>query len=163
MNLNDKSDFWKHVNKNGIHKPHMNTCCWEWMTKSFNKKGYAKFQINGKRWFVHRLSLLWEQGFLTDGMFVLHECDNPKCVNPSHLREGTHRDNMDDRKLRPKNHKFSKYFPRNHIRKLLPDTVKQVRILNESGLSQRKIAHQLCINRSQVRDILGGKTYKDVL
>lgn len=34
------------------------------------------------------------------GMFALHRCDNPACINPGHLRWGTHQDNMDDMKAR---------------------------------------------------------------
>jgi hypothetical protein len=29
-------------------------------------------------------------------MFVLHTCDNKRCVRPSHLRLGTHAENMVD-------------------------------------------------------------------
>ena len=31
-----------------------------------------------------------------DGAHALHSCHRPRCVNPSHLRWGTHTDNMND-------------------------------------------------------------------
>ena len=41
----------------------------------------------------------WELhfGHVPDGVFVLHSCNNPPCVNPSHLKLGDHQENMNDR------------------------------------------------------------------
>jgi hypothetical protein len=46
---------------------------------------------------VHRLAWIDANGRLpAPGMNILHACDNPGCVNPEHLREGTQADNITD-------------------------------------------------------------------
>jgi len=35
-------------------------------------------------------------GEIPDGMVVMHACDNPRCVNPSHLKLGTYQENALD-------------------------------------------------------------------
>jgi hypothetical protein len=49
--------------------------------------------------------LLWYPG--DPPLVVRHNCNNPSCINPAHLRGGTQRDNAEDRKLsgREGNHK----------------------------------------------------------
>jgi hypothetical protein len=70
--------------------------CWEWQAAK-DKDGYGAFTYQGKTWRAHRWSYCHFIKDLGDNLFILHSCDNPKCVNPSHLSLGTHQDNEDDK------------------------------------------------------------------
>lgn len=80
--------------------------CWVW-TGATDDKGYGKIQrgANSGVEAVHRISWKLNCGPIPDGMCVLHHCDNPPCVNPSHLFIGSIADNNLDmrRKGRGKN------------------------------------------------------------
>lgn len=58
--------------------------------------GYGAVSVNGKRMLAHRAA--WEKinGPIQDGLFVLHRCDTPACINPKHLFLGTAKDNAQD-------------------------------------------------------------------
>ena len=58
---------------------------------------YANIKGHGK---AHRY--IWEKifGEIPTGMFVCHDCDNPRCINPQHLFLGTPQDNMTDKVLK---------------------------------------------------------------
>ncbi len=84
--------FWNKVDKTDG--------CWNWKAGLRSKStGYGAFKFNKKIVDAHRMS--W---FLTYGYFpknlVCHKCDNRLCVNPTHLYEGTFRDNAKDMWLR---------------------------------------------------------------
>jgi hypothetical protein len=73
----------------------MNPCI-EW-SGCRNRAGYGSKKVGGKTMLAHRWVFETEKGPIPDGLYVLHHCDNPPCVNPEHLFLGTHQDNMDDR------------------------------------------------------------------
>ena len=68
--------------------------CWTWTGAT--QHGYGYIGENGKILRTHRVSWTLHHGPIPDGLCVLHHCDNPPCVRPSHLFLGTHTDNMKD-------------------------------------------------------------------
>lgn len=70
--------------------------CWIW-TASKYPYGYGCIRFNGRNEAAHRVSWELHNGPIPDSMQVLHHCDNPPCVNPSHLFLGTNQDNIDDK------------------------------------------------------------------
>jgi len=70
--------------------------CWVW-NRAIMGKGYGHLSRNGKWVRAHRLSyMLWHNCVLKPSQKVLHNCDNPPCVNPEHLFLGTQGDNNRD-------------------------------------------------------------------
>jgi len=72
--------------------------CWEF-TGAKNNKGYGHIGVGGRgtgQILAHRAAYECFVGPIPPGMFVLHHCDNPSCVNPDHLYVGTQKDNIRD-------------------------------------------------------------------
>ena len=87
MNNSMVERFWGHVR--------IIDGCWEW-TGSKNKWGYGKFYRDRKTIPAHRAAYEIAFGPIPDGLWIRHKCDNPSCVNPSHLESGTPTDNNRD-------------------------------------------------------------------
>ena len=79
--------FWAKVQKS--------EGCWVW-TAAALPRGYGRFFWRGKPRYAHRVSLEMSGVSVPDDRLVMHTCDNPRCVNPSHLRVATQTENMRD-------------------------------------------------------------------
>ena len=74
--------------------------CQIWLG-AIDKRGYGRFQVgtwrNKHTVFAHRFAYETFVGPLTASDVVMHTCDNPPCQTPSHLRSGSHADNVADK------------------------------------------------------------------
>ena len=79
--------------------------CWEWQPP-LGSCGYGRFHYNKKVTSAHRISYAWYQNLVLEdirGSSICHHCDNPRCVNPSHLYKGNCKTNSDDKFRRGRN------------------------------------------------------------
>jgi hypothetical protein len=146
--------FWKRVDKSGD--------CWLW-TGGKHDFGYGIFSPGRyTRIYAHRFSYELHYGPVPDGLYVLHRCDNPPCVNPAHLWLGTHLDNTADRhrKGRSRGHDL---IGEDHPRaKLTAAQVHDIRERYASGqASGVQLAREFGVRPTNISRIVLGQTWVD--
>lgn len=108
MNEFDGMD-WSVLGMPGVNRRHRDIASYflrrcEWVSKTgciewtgARQKGYGQATFNGRTVRASRLVLHLKLGRpIAGGMLACHHCDNPSCVNPSHIYEGTCKDNGED-------------------------------------------------------------------
>ena len=121
----------------------VDTGCYEW-TAGCCGGGYGVFFIDRVSYRAHRIA--WELlvGDIPEGKWVLHDCDNPKCVNPDHLYIGSHQDNVDDMVRRGRT-----------VAKLTRQEVDEIRYKYASGLcSAINLGDEYGVHRNQIHRII---------
>lgn len=78
--------------------------CWNW-TGSKVPTGYGYIRENGKMRRAHRVAYALANGKIPEGMEVDHMCHNRSCVNSSHLRLVTRKQNNENLSGPPKTNK----------------------------------------------------------
>ena len=151
LSESNKQRFWRHVDQSGK--------CWEWKA-SLTASGYGKFKIDGKSVQAHRVAYQISTGKSAEGFLVTHTCDNKKCVNPDHLRLGTHSSNAIEAYERgPLALRKGEL---HHRAKLSAQQVVEIRNLYKSGIGYKKLAKKYGVDRVSIRSIVKGELWKHV-
>jgi hypothetical protein len=133
--------FWSQVHKTDT--------CWLW-TGAVLFSGYGAFRVKGQTRSTHRFSYVLQNGSITSGAFVCHTCDVRLCVNPAHLFEGTHTDNMRDCAAKGRFHRGLRPA---QVEYLLAEYAK-------GGRTKRSFAEELGVTETTIGHVLNRRTWK---
>ena len=149
-----KERFWEKVSVRGEDQ------CWEWVgTKAGGR--YGSMRVDGKMRSAHLISWELHNGQVIGGLCVCHKCDNPSCVNPSHLFLGTHRDNMKDM---VKKGRVGCVKGENHgCSKLTIQQVLEIRSKYVTGkYLQRQLAVEYGVDRTTISSVVNRKIWRHI-
>ena len=125
------------------------TGCHEWQG-SLNQKGYGNFWYSKKCQKAHRVAWYLRYGEWPE--VCCHKCDNPRCVNPEHLFNGTYSDNARDRDRKG----------RSGRRKLTPELVAEARERYRQGETQRSLAKEMGVSPATMCLAISGKQWSSL-
>lgn len=157
--------FWERADKSGD--------CWLWTGGTFAKRGgYGTF-YDDERGDMQRLRRAHRVAYeiehcveLDQSEVVLHLCDTPACVRPSHLALGTQADNLADMRAKRRGHVFTeKNVERGTDRynaKLDPDKVRRLRAAYVNGENLAQLAREMGVTQSAAQMAATGKSWRDV-
>ncbi len=139
--------------------------CWNWQA-SVDGGGYGTCPVKVPKTRqnvylkAHRFSWLLQVGGIPHGLWVLHKCDNRRCVNPEHLFLGTSLDNVTDMIKKGRDKRRGVKGEEHYLSKLTPNSVCEIRSLYAKGHhSQRSLAKEFCVSRRNIRSILNRNSW----
>lgn len=135
--------------------------CWIWIGH-VTQNGYGQIKYKSKALAAHRLSYEIHKGPISEGMYICHSCDNPRCVNPEHLWEGTHTDNMRDMYAKGRQRFNPVKGQDNRASKLTEAQVVYIKQQLKLGVKQRTLAIQFNVSDAAIHYIKTGEVWAHI-
>lgn len=130
--------------------------CWLWQGSCFEPSGYGNLSHENRTLLAHRVAWVIENGPIPEGLWILHRCDNPPCVRPSHLYAGTPKDNAQDKVRR------GRWRGNQKLTELQVVMIKlAVRLYPQRG-TIRTLAQECRVSHNAVADVARGKTWRSI-
>lgn len=134
--------------------------CWLW-TGQLNYLGYGTIGRGAARHaLAHRVSYELHVGPIPEGAHILHSCDVRNCVNPSHLRPGTHAENMRD--MHSRGRRVVARGERAGMSKLTDEQVRAIRARRAAGERQIALAREYKVDKTLIWMIVTRKIWTHV-
>ncbi len=147
--------FWSRVDVKGPEE------CWEWK-RGATVDGYGCFHFGNSSIRAHRFAYQQHNGAIREHECVCHYCDNPKCVNPSHLWIGTRAENNADKEAKKRAiHPKQKSGEQNSFAVLSTTEVIAAKVMARKGMPQARIASYLGVSNATLCLIVNGERRKD--
>jgi hypothetical protein len=139
--------------------------CWLFLYTA--PTGYGRYRDHKETIWAHRYSLEMKLGRpIAAGMCACHKCDTKCCVNPDHLYEGSHADNMADKVLRGKQAKGDLINRAKRLKgsqvpwaKLTEDDVRHIRSCSDKAA---ELARRYGVSPGVISCVRKGKTWRSV-
>lgn len=145
-----------------VSKTPTETGCLEWLG-AHGPSNHGRFGIGGKKVVLaHRYAWELVHGPIPPGKKCLHKCDNPRCVNVSHLWLGTQADNVRDMYEKGREKHTPSPGERNGFSKLTTEQVLEIRGLKHEGWTGRAIAARFEVSASLISSILRRQSWKHI-
>jgi len=166
LSAHQSKSFHGNIDKRGIDE------CWPWTGRIMKKQScqYGTFCITKPFGEIpaHRLSFKLHSGIDPAHLWVLHRCDNPICVNPSHLFLGTFQDNVDDMVRKGRHMHGDGHYLRQHPRcgqahnraSLTDAEALEIKsIYPAGGHTQKALGQRYGVSEACIQKIVSGKNY----
>ncbi len=132
--------------------------CWHW-TGGAGRDGYGRIAIDRRPRGAHRVSLELATGKPLGDLHALHSCDRPGCVNPAHLRAGTHKDNMAERSEKGRGSR--QQGEKHGMSKLTAEKVREIRRLR-GEVTQKEVARRFGVTVPMISRIQLGRNWSHI-